>query len=82
MTRAGYNKTLVEAIRGLLTDTEIVVNGETIKTLRGTPQGSCLSPDLWNIYIAQLCRDTQGFQAGNLNAFVGLDNAENGSESL
>ena len=37
MTKAGYNTTLVEALRGLLVDTEIIVNGVTIKTLRGTP---------------------------------------------
>ena len=37
MTAAGYNKTLIEAIKSLLTDTEILVQGKVIRTKRGTP---------------------------------------------
>ena len=36
----------------------------TIPTEKGSPQGSCLSPELFNIYLADLCRQTEGLTTG------------------
>ena len=57
MLAGGYEQQLVGAIQELLSNTTIVVDGEVIKTKRGCPQGSCLSPDLWAIGTADLCRE-------------------------
>ena len=56
MLTGGYCPTLVNAIQNLLHDTKVEVQGVTIPTEKGSPQGSCLSPELFNIYLADLCR--------------------------
>ena len=43
----------------MLTDTTIQVGENIIHNQRGCPQGSCLSPDLWSIGIADLCRELE-----------------------
>ena len=57
MLEGGYDQQLVRAIQELLTGTSVVIEGETVETKRGCPQGSCLSPDLWSIGTADLCRE-------------------------
>ena len=55
MLKGGYCPTLVKAVQSLLTGTSITVQGEAINTEKGSPQGSCISPELFSIYIADLC---------------------------
>ena len=55
MVNGGYNPRLVNAINNLLENTRVQYNDTTIPTKRGVPQGSCLSPDLWAIGMADLC---------------------------
>ena len=44
----------IKAIQLLLTNTKTVVNGKTIPVRRSVPQGSCISPTLFNLYIDDL----------------------------
>ena len=57
MLRGGYDPAIVRAIGNLLSNTTVKYNGHVIPTERGCPQGSCISPDLWAIGMADLCRD-------------------------
>ena len=57
MKNGGYDENLLIAIRNLLAKTTVTYNGQKIPTEKGCPQGSCISPDLWAIGMADLCRD-------------------------
>ena len=57
MKDGGYDENLLIAIRNLLLRTTVTYDGQKITTEKGCPQGSCISPDLWAIGMADLCRD-------------------------
>ena len=52
----GVNPTIVRAKKNLLTNTWMDLNGELIPTEKGSPQGSTISGDNWNYYVADLAR--------------------------
>ena len=60
MEKGGYDRKLIKAIGMLLQQTSVCYDGTRIETKRGCPQGSCLSPDLWNIGMADLCEELDG----------------------
>ena len=57
MKDGGYDENLLIPIRNLLSKTTVTYDGKKIPTDKGCPQGSCISPDLWAIGMADLCRD-------------------------
>ena len=65
MLKGGYNPTLTYAIQKLLTETTVEVEGKSIPTMKGCPQGSCISPNLWAIYMADLCTVLKGIKQHN-----------------
>ena len=74
MLSRGYNPQLVQAIKNLISNTHVIVDGVQVPTQLGTPQGSCLSPTLWSIYIADLTRNVNGIESNNLDNFAGARN--------
>ena len=74
MRRNNINDILVEAVMRLLNNSKVRYNDEVIETEVGCPQGSCLSPWLWNLYISELSEELNSIPASNLNAFMGLAN--------
>jgi retron-type reverse transcriptase len=82
MAKGGFSTHLVKAIKNLLTDTYVNYNGIPIETKRGTPQGSCLSPDLWNIYLADLCNEVEGVTTANLDNFLRSNTPLQGTRAL
>ena len=64
---------LVEVVMRLLNCSMVTYEGETIDTEVRCPQGSCLSPLLWNLYISQLSQSLNNIPASNLDNFLNLN---------
>jgi hypothetical protein len=65
----GFEPKLVSAIKNLLTETKMSLDGKIISTEKGAPQGAVLSPDNWNFYIAKLGDRIRRVKDGTLNEF-------------
>lgn len=72
----GMDTDLVFSIQHLLSETKVIFGEDCHLTNIGTPQRSCLSPLLWNLFVADLCRDLNNVTSSNLRAFAGIDEPE------
>lgn len=74
MIRKGYSHQLIKAIQNLTNRTWLMYKDKSIEANLGTPQGSCLSPTVWNLYVADLCEELESAQGNNLDNFLGIIN--------
>lgn len=78
----GMDQDLIYAIQSTLSGTNVKYGDDTHQTNKGTPQGSCLSPQLWNLFVSDLCLKLNEIQSSNLDSFLGMNNPASKTKAL